>query len=180
MDRQLNSGVEIISRNLLFRRLTLTTTLNLYNSHLKAWSADYPLHDSFYAVHGDKQNRFVWDVRCMASVRLPWNMTFQATGRYNSRRITAQGTLEPDWDVEAGVRKNIGSWGISLLCKDIFNSKETNNVLYGNGYTQSIRKWSGGRTLRLAITYTFGKSDSREHNRHNHIDTGGYGEEHHH
>jgi outer membrane receptor protein involved in Fe transport len=175
-----NSGVEIISRNLLFRRLTLTTTLNLYNSHLKAWSADYPLHDSFYAVHGDKQNRFVWDVRCMASVRLPWNMTFQATGRYNSRRITAQGTLEPDWDVEAGVRKNIGSWGISFLCKDIFNSKETNNVLYGNGYTQSIRKWSGGRTLRLAITYTFGKSDSREHNRHNHIDTGGYGEEHHH
>lgn len=175
-----NSGVEIISRNLLFRRLTLTTTLNLYNSHLKVWSADYPLHDSFYAVHGDKQNRFVWDVRCMASVRLPWNMTFQATGRYNSRRITAQGTLESDWDVEAGVRKNIGFWGISLLCKDIFNSKETNNVLYGNGYTQSIRKWSGGRTLRLAITYTFGKSDSREHNRHNHIDTGGYGEEHHH
>ena len=30
------------------------------------------------------------------------------------------------------------------------------------------------------LTYTFGKSDSREHNRHNHIDTGGYGEEHHH
>ena len=175
-----NTGVEIISRNLLFRRLTLTTTLNLYNSHLKAWSVDYPLHDSFYVVHGDKQNRLVWDVRCMASVRLPWDMTFQATGRYNSRRITAQGTLESDWDVEAGVRKNIGSWGISLLCKDIFNSKETNNVLYGNGYTQSIRKWSGGRTLRLAITYTFGKSDSREHNRHNHIDTGGYGEEHHH
>lgn len=175
-----NTGVEIISRNLLFRRLTLTTTLNLYNSHLKAWSVDYPLHDSFYVVHGDKQNRLVWDVRCMASVRLPWDMTFQATGRYNSRRITAQGTLESDWDVEAGVRKNIGSWGISLLCKDIFNSKETNNVLYGNGYTQSIRKWSGGRTLRLAITYTFGKSDSREHNRHNHINTGGYGEEHHH
>lgn len=106
---------------------------------------------------------------------LPWDMTFQATDRYISRRITAQGTLEPDWDVEAGVRKNIGSWGISLLCKDIFNSKETNNVLYGNGYTQSIRKWSGGRTLRLAATCTFGKSDSREHNRHNHIDTGSYG-----
>lgn len=106
---------------------------------------------------------------------LPWDMTFQATDRYNSRRITAQGTLEPDWDVEAGVRKNIGSWGISLLCKDIFNSRETNNVLYGNGYTQSIRKWLGGRTLRLAATCTFGKSDSREHNRHNHIDTGGYG-----
>lgn len=176
----MNTGVEIISRNTLFNRLTLTTTLNLYNSHLKAWSTDYPLHESFYAVHGDRQDRFVWDVRCMASVRLPWDMTFQATGRYNSRRVTAQGTLEPDWDVEAGLRKNIGAWGISLVCKDIFNSKETHNVLYGNGYTQSISKWSGGRTLRLAVTYTFGNTHSHEHGRHNHIDTGGYGEEHHH
>ena len=176
----MNTGVEIISRNTLFNRLTLTTNVNLYNSHLKAWNTDYPLHDSFYAVHGDRQDRFVWDVRCMASVRLPWDMTFQATGRYNSRRVTAQGTLESDWDVEAGLRKNIGAWGISLVCKDIFNSKETHNILYGNGYTQSISKWSGGRTLRLAVTYTFGKTHSHEHGRHNHIDTGGYGEEHHH
>lgn len=176
----MNTGVEIISRNSLFNRLTLTTTVNLYNSHLKAWSTDYPLHDSFYAVHGDKQDRFVWNVRCMVSVRLPWDMTFQATGRYNSRRVTAQGTLEPDWDVEAGLRKNIGAWGIALVCKDIFNSKETHNILYGNGYTQSISKWSGGRTLRLAVTYTFGKTHNHEHGRHNHIDTSGYGEEHHH
>lgn len=176
----MNTGVEIISRNTLFNRLTLTTTLNLYNSHLKAWNTNYPMHDSFYAVHGDKQDRFVWDVRCMASVRLPWDMTFQATGRYNSRRVTAQGTLESDWDVEAGLRKNIGAWGISLVCKDIFNSKQTHNILHGNGYTQSISNWSGGRTLRLAVTYTFGKTQSHEHGRPNHIDTGGYGEEHRH
>lgn len=176
----MNTGVEIISRNTLFKRLTLTTTVNLYNSHLKAWSTDYPLHNSLYPIHGDKQNRLVWDVRCMASVRLPWDMTFQATGRYNSRRVTAQGTLESDWDIEAGLRKNIASWSISLLCKDIFNSKETHNILYGNGYMQSVNKWSGGRTLRLAVTYTFGKTHNHEHGRHNHIDTGGYGEEHHH
>lgn len=175
-----NAGVEIISRNTLFNRLTLTTTVNMYNSHLKAWNADYPLHDSFYAVHGDKQNRFVWDVRCMASVRLPWDMTFQTMGRYNSRSVTAQGTLESDWDVEAGLRKTVGSWGISLLCKDIFDSKKTHNILYGNGYTQSIGKWTDGRTFRLAVTYNFGKTHSHEHGRHNHIDTGGYGEEHQH
>ena len=176
----MNTGVEIISRNTLFNRLTLTTTVNLYNSHLKAWNTDYPLHDDFYAVHGNRQNRFVWDVRCMASVRLPWDMTFQATGRYNSRRVTAQGTLESDWDVEAGLRKNIGAWGISLMCKDIFDSKKTHNILYGNGYTQSISKWSGGRTLRLAVTFNFGKTHSHDHGPHNHIDTGGYGDEHHH
>lgn len=176
----LNTGVEIISRNTLFSNLTITTTLNMYNSHLKAWDTSYPLHENLYKVHGDSQGRFVWDVRCMASLRLPWDMNFQATGRYNSRSVTAQGTLEADWDVEAGVRKRIGAWDVSLLCKDIFNSKKSHNILYGNEYTQSISKWSGGRTLRLAVTYTFGKTHSHEHNHHNHIDTGGYGEEHHH
>lgn len=176
----LNTGVEIISRNTLFSNLTITTTLNMYNSHLKAWDTSYPLHENLYKVHGNSQDRFVWDVRCMASLRLPWDMNFQATGRYNSRSVTAQGTLEADWDVEAGVRKRIGAWDVSLLCKDIFNSKKSHNILYGNEYIQSISKWSGGRTLRLAVTYTFGKTHSHEHNHHNHIDTGGYGEEHHH
>lgn len=176
----LNTGVEIISRNTLFSNLTITTTLNMYNSHLKAWDTSYPLHENLYKVHGNSQDRFVWDVRCMASLRLPWDMNFQATGRYNSRSVTAQGTLEADWDVEAGVRKRIGAWDVSLLCKDIFNSKKSHNILYGNEYTQSISKWSGGRTLRLAVIYTFGKTHSHEHNHHNHIDTGGYGEEHHH
>lgn len=175
-----NAGVEIIARNTLFDRLTLTTTANLYNSHLKGWSTDYPLHDSFYPVSGRKQDRFVWDLRCMASVRLPWDLTFQATGRYSSRRVTAQGSLEADWDVEAGLRRNFGAWGISLICKDIFDSKKTHNILYGNGYTQEISKWSGGRTLRLSVTYSFGKTHNREHGPHNHINTGGYGEEHQH
>ena len=176
----MNTGIEIISRNTLLKYLTLTTTVNLYNSHLKAWSTDYPLHDSFYTIYGKKQNRFVWDVRCMASLQLPWDMAFQVTGRYNSRSATAQGTLEPDWDIDAGLSKKIGAWRISLICKDIFSSKKSHDILYGNGYTQSISKWSGGRTLRLGITYTFGKTHGKENDRHNHIDTGGYGEEHDH
>lgn len=176
----MNTGVEIISRNTLFKYLTLTTTVNLYNSHLKSWTTNYPLHGSFYEIHGDRQNRFVWDVRCMASIRLPWDITFQATGRYNSRRITAQGNLESDWDVEAGLRKNLKSWSFSVICKDIFNSKETRNILYGNGYTQSISKWTGGRTFRFSVAYTFGSTRKQVNDHHNHIDTGGYGEDHEH
>lgn len=173
-----NAGVEIIARNTLFKRLTLTTTVNMYDSHINAWSTDYPMHGNLYTVRGNRQNRFVWNVRCMASVLLPWDMTFQATGRYNSRRLTAQGTIESDWDVEAGLRKTIGPWGISLLCRDIFNSKKTHEILLGNGYTQSISKWSEGRTFRISVAYSFGKSRNRGHDRHNHIDTGGYQDEH--
>lgn len=182
-----NAGLEIISRNTLFKRLTLTTSVNLYNSHLKGWTTEYPLHGNLYAVHGDRQNRFVWDLSCQASVRLPWNMSFQATGRYNSKRIEPQGLLGADWDVEAGLKKNFGPVSLSLICKDIFNSKKTCNTLYGNGYVQHIDKWSGGRTLRLSLTFNFGKKhESHDHDHdhettpHNEVDTGGYGEESHH
>jgi len=176
----LDAGVEIISRNTLFRILTLTTTLNLYDSRLKAWTALYPLHGANYPISGARQNRFVWSVRCMASVKLPWDLTFQATGRYNSRSVTAQGTLEPDWEVEAGLRKSLGPWALSLICKDIFGSHKSHNILYGNGYTQSISKWSGGRTLRFTVAYTFGASHGQDNDTHRHVDTGGYGEEHQH
>ncbi len=176
----LDTGVEIISRNSLWNTLTLTTTVNLHNNRMKAWSTEYPLHGAMYTVSGEAQNRFVWDIRCMASVRLPWDLTFQATGRYNSRRTTAQGSVEPAWDVEAGLRKSFGPWNLSLVCKDIFASKKSHEILYGDGYRQSIEKWTGGRTLRLAVSYTFGKKSAPAHDTHNHIDTGGYGEGHSH
>lgn len=59
---------------------------------------------------------------------------------------------------------------------------ETVSVTYNKG---NGTDYSGSVTIPSKVTfdgttYTFGKSDSREHNRHNHIDTGGYGEEHHH
>ncbi len=176
----LDTGVEIISRNTLWNRLTLTTTLNLHNNRMNAWSTEYPLHGNMYTISGDAQNRFVWDIRCMASVRLPGDITFQATGRYSSRRPTAQGTVEPAWDVEAGLKKSFGPWSLSIICKDLFASKKTHEILYGDGYRQSIEKWSGGRTLRLSVSYTFGKKTTTSHAACNHIDTGGYGEGHSH
>ena len=174
---RLDTGLEIISRNTLFSRLTLTTTVNLYNSHMKAWTTDYPLHGSYYRISGPARDRFVWSLRCMASVRLPWDLTFQATGRYTSRRLTAQGTLEPGWDVEAGLRRAFGPWSVTLLCKDIFDSKSGHDIVYGNGYTQSIKKWGEGRTLRLALSYSFGSGVKRSDApcTDTHIDTGGYG-----
>ncbi|MCM1378252.1 MAG: TonB-dependent receptor family protein [Prevotella sp.] len=175
-----DAGIEIISRNTLTDFLTLTTTVNLYNSHMKAWKTEYPLHDDYYPVSGRMQNRFVYDIRMMASLKLPWGLNFQATGRYNSQKITAQGRVESDWDLEAGIKRNFRAWGISLVCKDIFGTKKSHDILYGQGYTQSISKWLGGRTLRLSVSYNFGKSNSEVHERHIHIDTGGYGEGHNH
>lgn len=181
----LNSGILLIATNNLFKRLNITTSANLYNSHLKAWNTEYPLHGGLYTVSGKRQNRFVADISCMASLRLPWDLTFQATGRYRSKAVTAQGVEDYTWDVEAGLRKSLGNWTLSMLCKDIFNSARSCDILYGDGYRQKISKWNGGRTFRLSIAFNFGSTHDHDHGHvhHNEIDTGGYGSsshDHHH
>lgn len=178
--KQTNSGAEIVVKNNFFNRVfDLTTTFNLYNNHVSAWSINYPLDGKEYAVWGNKQNHFAWDVRCMASLRLPWDMSLQVTGRYNSRTYTAQGSREPGWDVQAGLRKNAGNWSFSLNCRDIFNSRKWHNMTYGDGYTQDSKRWRGGRTLRLTIKYSFGNMKSNKRrmpDSEEPMDTSGYGD----
>lgn len=177
--KQVNSGCEIVVKNNLFNRvLDLTTTANLYNNHISAWSIVYPMDGVDYNVSGARQNSFAWDIRCMASVRIPWGLAFQATGRYNSRTFTAQGTREPGWDVEAGIRKTAGNWSFSLNCRDIFNSRRMHHFTYGDGYTQESKRWRSGRTLKLTIKYSFGNMKSRKNaqiNDQEPIDASGYG-----
>ncbi len=157
-----NSGAEIVVKNQLFRRvLELTTTANLYQSHLTAWNKSFVLDNTVYDISGDKQNSFAWDIRCMASVRLPWNISFQATGRYNSRMNNAQGNREPSWSVDAGLRKAVGNWSFSVNARDIFDSRKMNDITNGIGYTQHSKRWRGGRNISFTVKYSFGNMKAK-------------------
>lgn len=168
VSKQTNSGCEIVVKNSLFRsRLDLTTTVNLYNNHISAWdyTATAPETGNKVSLSNVKQNSFAWDARMMASVRLPWGMSFQATGRYSSAHKEAQGTHQGGWSVDAGLRKIAGDWSFSLNCRDIFDSRKFHNTVYGPGYTQHTRRWRGGRILGLTIKYSFGNMKAKNDRR---------------
>jgi len=157
VSKQANFGAEIVAKNNLFRNiLNLTTTVNLYRNHLSSWNMDFNHDGIIIPVSGSGRTSFAWDVRCMASVRLPWSMSLQVTGGYNSRSLTAQGSREPGWNVDAGIRKSVGDWSFSINCRDIFNSRKMNMVTNGDGYTQHDKRWRGGRTIRFTVKYSFG------------------------
>lgn len=157
VSKRLNSGAELVVKNQLFKRvLEITTTGNVYQSHLDAWSRDFVRDGVTYALSGEKQNSFAWDIRSMISVRLPWDMSIQATGRYHSRQKEAQGTHEPSWNVDLGVRKNLGNWSFSVNCRDVFDSRNMHNVTNGIGYTQDNKRWHSSRTVRFTVKYSFG------------------------
>lgn len=159
-----NSGVEIVSKNNLFRnRLELTTTVNLYHNHISAW--DYTvtntLGEPLAKLSGDKQNSFAWDARVMATVRLPWDLNFQASGRYHSKQRSAQGSHDAGWAVDAGLRKAVGNWSFSINCRDIFDSRKWKNTVNGVDYTQQSSRWRGGRTVQFTIKYSFGNMKAK-------------------
>lgn len=172
--KETNSGVEIVVKNSFWLgKIDLTTTVNLYNNHLAGWSMMFTppaiqddngtlIKPQPVAISGQKQNSFAWDARMMFSIKLPWQMSFQTTGRYSSKQLTAQGSRQPGWSVDAGLRKNLNNWSFSISARDIFNSRKFKNTVYGNGYTQVSERWRGGWQVQFTVKYSFGNMTSNK------------------
>lgn len=159
---EVNSGVEIVSKNSLFSRLDLTTTVNLYNNHISGWNYNFKAESgNLIPLSGKKQNSFAWSARMMANVRLPWSLSLQATGNYNSKMLSAQGSRQGGWSVDLGLRRVFGAWSFSLNCRDLFDSRRFKSTTNGIDYTQHNERWRGGRTLRLTIKYSFGNMNAK-------------------
>ncbi len=179
---EINSGCEIVVKNSLFKsRLDLTTTVNLYSNNISAWNYNFLAESGNYVpLSGDKQDSFAWDARMMANVRLPWSLALQATGSYNSKRLSAQGSRQGGWNVDLGLRRVFGEWSFSLNCRDLFDSRRFKSTTNGTDYTQYNERWRNGRTVRLTIKYSFGNMKSKSHredgnNDYNDSDSGSFG-----
>lgn len=162
--KRLDAGVEIVGKNQLFAGwLDLTTTVNLYNNHISAWTYKMPtLSGGVTELSNKSQNSFAWDLRVMANVKLPWQLAFQATGRYASEQKSAQGSRQPGWSIDLGLRKTVGNWSFSLNCRDLFDSRKFMNTTVGENYTQSNKRWRGGRRFGLTIKYSFGNIKGKQ------------------
>lgn len=159
-------GCEIVMKNGFFSNvLNLTTTANLYNNHMSDWSILFNHDGTSIPVSGKGRDSFAWDIRCMAQVRLPWDISLQATGRYNSRQLTAQGSREPGWNVDLGLRKNVGDWSFAVNCRDLFDSRRMHSFTYGADYSQENERWRGGRQVRFTVKYSFGNMKAKRQNR---------------
>ena len=148
-----SAGLEIIGKNRLFKILDLTTTVNLFY---------YKLDDFKYTIYGQEitgeaDENFSWNARMTASMMLPWGVTMQATGRYNAKRIVAQGHREPSYSVDLGLRKMFNSkWSLSVNVRDLLDSRGWNSVTNNKNFYRDSDSSRGGRTFSFTLTYNFG------------------------
>ena len=157
-----SAGLEIIGKNRFFKRLDLTTTVNLFYYKLDAFN--YTIAGQ--TVSGAADENFSWNMRMTASVMLPWGITMQATGRYNARRIVAQGYRKPSYMMDLGLRKMFNKgWSLSLNARDLLNSRGWHTVTSNDFFTRDSRSSHGGRTFSFTLTYSFGNMKAKMPNR---------------
>ena len=148
-----SAGLEIVSKNKLFRVLDLTTTVNLFYYKLDAFK--YIINQQ--EITGKADENFSWNARMTASVMLPWGVTMQFTGRYNAKRIVAQGFREPNYAVDLGLRKMFNkNWSISVNARDLLDSRGWHSVTENSNFYRDSKSSRGGRTFGVTLTYSFG------------------------
>ena len=156
----LSTGLEMVLKDKLFRILDLTTTANLYYYKLDGFN--YIIDGQ--TVTGKADDNFSWNARMMANMILPYAISLQLTGNYNSRQVVSQGYRKSNYSVDLGLRKTFldKKYALALTVRDLLNSRSWNTITSGDGFTRDQKNWRSGRTVNLTFTYSFGTMKSKK------------------
>lgn len=151
-----SAGTELILKNNLFRMIDLTSTLNFYYNKLDGFS--YLPAGATTPVVGEADEDFSWSARIIANIMLPWGVSLQATGDYNSRELVAQGYRKANHAIDLGLRKSFLDRKLSLTinARDLLNSRKRETITSGSGFSQESVFARSGRTVGFTLTYNFG------------------------
>lgn len=165
-------GVEFTLKNTFWKKIDLTSNINLYNSVVDASNIESQLENE----------QFTYFIKENLSIRLPKNVTIQLNGSYQSRTAfaidggggrwggggwgggsgnTAQGYSIPVWFVDCSVRKDL--WkrtaSITLSMQDIFRSRKSGSYSESIYFIQESWRRRDPQLVRLNFSYRFGKFD---------------------
>ena len=157
-----STGTELVLKDRFFKKIDLTTSVNLFYYKLDGFS--YLPQGAASPVIGKMQDNFTWNVQMIANIALPKSYTLQLNGDYNARQLVAQGHEKASYSLDAGLRKTFDKFSISLSAEDLFNSRKWSTVTNGAGFKQVSKSWWGGRQFGATLTYNFGDNMSS----HNH------------
>lgn len=152
--RSLSTGLEMVLKNKLFRILDLTTTANAYYYKLNGFSYDV----DGQTVTGEGNSNFTWNARMQASIILPYDISFQATGRYRSREVITQGYRKANYGLDLGLRKSFLNKALTLSvnCRDVFNSRKWETFTSSDTFSRHQINKRHSRNVNFTLTYNFG------------------------
>lgn len=163
--KNLSAGVEIVGKNRLWKRLDLTTTVNLYYHKLDGGTFSKVTdngNEVSIVVRDDES--FSWNIREMASVMLPWEITYQAMFNYDAPRVITQGKTKASYSLNMGLRKSFAKrkFNLALNCRDLLESRANRSTTSAQGFRQESYGWRGGRRFILQFSWNFGNMAAKK------------------
>ena len=155
LTKELSSGLEVIAKNKLFRVIDLTTTVNAFYYKLDGGTFIINQRDTVN-IKGDED--FSWNATMMAQVTLPWQLAFQATGRYNAARVIAQGKRDANFGLDLGLRRAFfdKKLTVNFNVRNALDSRKFRARTHTNNYAQLQENVWGTRRFGIQIAYSFG------------------------
>jgi iron complex outermembrane receptor protein len=158
-----STGLELISKNSLFKILNLTSTLNLYYNKLDSSTYHNP-YNSAITTSIPGQSNFSWTANLMANVILSKTLSGQITGQYASPQIIAQGLRQEKFTIDLGVRKTFmdRKLSVNLNVRDLLNTNKDKSTTSGIGFNQTSESYFHTRMINLSLSYNFGNSKPKK------------------
>ena len=164
------AGVELILKDKLFRLLDLTTTVNAYYYKLNGF--DYEINGQ--TITGKPDENFSWDARMMASLILPYDISIQITGNYNSKRVITQGYRKPSFGLDFGLRKNFFNKALTLAVnwRGAFNTRKWETYTANDTFERYQKMWRS-QNVNVNISWNFGNMNQKKKKGHEQEDNNG-------
>ncbi len=149
-----STGVELTGKNKIGRILDLTTNVNLYYYKLDDFNFDI----EGQTVTGESRDNFTWNARIIAQLTLPWGISMQLSGRYNSRQVITQGYRPSQISMDAGIKKGFfdRKLVLSINCRDVFNSRKWESYTGSDTFSRYTLNKRRSRTVNVNLTWNFG------------------------
>lgn len=150
-----SAGIEIMSKNKLFKMMDLTSTFNLFYYRLNNFE--------YVGTVYDASSSLAWSTRIVANVALPAGFLAQVSGGYQSFKKIAQGETLPIWGMDAGLRKSFFNKRllINITARDIAKTRVSRDISRGyNFYDYSYYQFSA-RSIGVVLTYNFGQQNKK-------------------
>jgi len=154
-----NTGLELISKNRLFKMLNLTTSFNVYYSKLDSARYVNP-YDATITTTIPGQSNFSWTGSMLANFLLSKTLSGQITARYTSPQIISQGLKQQKYSIDLGLRQTFldRKLSVNINVRDLLNSNKDRTTTSGAGYSQVSESYFNARMINLSVSYNFGNS----------------------
>jgi len=154
-DARNNWGSEWILKIPVIKGWDITQTLNVFHTKVQGFIQN--------KLYDNENTTFTYQIS--SSITIPRIAQLQLSGAYNAPSATPQGTLQPVYFLNAGLRKDIlkNKGTISLNVSDIFNTRFFGvNINQADTFQASVYRKRESQIIMLSFSYRLGKMIKRE------------------